>query len=97
MCERILNGTWPEDDRVASVRDIAIELGVNPNTAMRAFDYLQSCDVIFNRRGVGYFVQANAREKVLALQRKYFLEEEMPYFVQKMKLLGISVSDLKIG
>ena len=42
MCERILSGEWKSDERIASVREVAEQLGVNPNTALRSFDYLQS-------------------------------------------------------
>ena len=37
VCDRIASGRWPEQERVPSVRDMAAQLQVNPNTAMRAF------------------------------------------------------------
>ena len=70
-------------------------MGVNPNTVMRTFDYLQGEEIIFNRRGVGYFVAGDAKEKIMALQRKEFLEEELPLIRQKMQLLGISINELE--
>ncbi len=39
LCERIVAGEWQVDERVPSVRDVAAELGVNPNTVMRTYDY----------------------------------------------------------
>lgn len=95
ICERIVAGEWKEDDRIPSVRDVGIALGVNPNTVLRAFDYLQSCEIIYNRRGVGYFLSPEASKKVIALQKDYFLQEELPFILQKMKLLGITINDLK--
>lgn len=95
MCERILDGEWRDEERIDSVREVAEAMGVNPNTALRAFDYLQNADIIYNRRGVGYFVAIDARQKALQLQRDYFLIEELPYIVQQMRILGLSFDDLK--
>ena len=95
MCERILSGEWKSDERIASVREVAEQLGVNPNTALRSFDYLQSAEIIFNRRGVGYFVAPDAKSLALNLQREYFLTEELPYIASQMRVLGLSFDDLK--
>ncbi len=95
LMEQVLAGQLAADDRMPSVRDVAAAMGVNPNTVMRTFDYLQSEEIIYNRRGVGYFVAGDAKEKVLALQRREFLEEELPLIRQKMQLLGININELE--
>ena len=95
LMEQVLNGQLAADDRVPSVRDVAAQMGVNPNTVMRSFDHLQQREIIANRRGVGYFVASDARERILAEQRREFLEEELPQIRQKMQLLGISMDELK--
>jgi len=95
LCERIVAGEWAAEERIPSVRDVAIQLGVNPNTVMRTFDFLQQAEIIYNKRGVGYFVSSDAQEKILVLQRKEFVEDELPAFRQKMKLLGLTFDDLK--
>ena len=56
LSDRILASEWKQGERMASVRDVAEQLSVNPNTVLRAFDLLQESGIIFNRRGVGYFV-----------------------------------------
>ena len=94
LCERIATGEWQADERIPSVRDIAVQLGVNPNTVMRTFDYLQQSEIIYNKRGVGYFVSIDAVDKIRMLHRKEFLEEELPLFLQKMKMLGLSIDDM---
>ncbi|MBR0169940.1 MAG: GntR family transcriptional regulator [Bacteroidales bacterium] len=94
LMEQILRGEPAEDDRMPSVRDVAASMGVNPNTVMRTFEQLQSEEIIYNRRGVGYFVSPDAKEKILAEQRREFLEEELPYIRQRMKTLGISIDEL---
>ena len=51
LMDQLLAGTPPADERMPSVRDVAVSLGVNPNTVMRSFDYLQQEGIIYNRRG----------------------------------------------
>ena len=94
LMDQLLAGTPPADERMPSVRDVAVSLGVNPNTVMRSFDYLQQEGIIYNRRGVGYFASPDAKEKILAIQRREFLEEDLPIIKQKMRLLGISIDEL---
>ena len=96
LMDQLLAGTPPADERMPSVRDVAISLGVNPNTVMRSFDYLQQEGIIYNRRGVGYFASPDAKEKILAIQRREFLEEDLPIIKQKMRLLGISIDELTL-
>ncbi len=96
LMDQLLAGTPPADERMPSVRDVAVSLGVNPNTVMRSFDYLQQEGIIYNRRGVGYFASADAKEKILAIQRREFLEEELPLIRQKMKTLGIGIEELSL-
>ena len=95
MSERIVAGEWLEDERVPSVREVAAELGVNPNTVMRSFEYLQNAEIIYNRRGMGYYVSPKAKERIVELNRRYFFEDELPYIVQRMNMLGLSWDDLK--
>ena len=96
LMEQVLQGQLVADDRMPSVRDVAAQMGVNPNTVVRSFDYLQQEEIIYQRRGVGYFVGADARERILAHQRREFLEEDLPIIRQKMKLLGISIDELTL-
>ena len=96
LMEQILSGNPAEDERMPSVRDVAMSMGVNPNTVMRTFDYLQGEEIIYNRRGVGYFVGSDAKKKVLEEQRREFLQEELPLIRQKMKMLGIGIEELTL-
>ena len=96
LMEQILQGEPAEDDRMPSVRDVAASMGVNPNTVMRTFEQLQSEEIIYNRRGVGYFVSPDAKKKILAEQRREFLEEELPLIKQRMKMLGIGIDELML-
>ncbi|HET8865588.1 MAG TPA: GntR family transcriptional regulator [Gracilimonas sp.] len=93
--DQILNGKWSEGERVPSVREVAVLMEVNPNTAIRAFQDLQEEGILYNKRGVGYFVDDNALEKVKDLKREEFIQDKLPVFFKYMDQLEISFSDLK--
>ena len=87
---QILSGELKADDRLLSVRDLGIKLGVNPNTIMRSYETMQATGIIYNKRGIGYFVAENAKELVLKQMKEEFINEELPQVIKKMKLLGIT-------
>ena len=95
MQEKILRGDWREEERIPSVREMGSMVGVNPNTIARVYEHLQGMEIIYNKRGIGYFVSADAPERILQMQREEFLKNELPAVVKKMKLLGISLEVLK--
>lgn len=94
ICEQILTGALKPDERILSVREYGAEIGVNPNTIMRSYEKLTADGIIYNRRGIGYFISPDALDTVLAAQRKEFLEQELPQIIRRMKLLGISPETL---
>lgn len=94
ICEQILNGNLGPDARIPSVREYGADIGVNPNTVMRSYEKLTAEGIIYNRRGIGYFISQDARDIVLTAQRKDFLENELPSILKKMKLLGIKAEDV---
>lgn len=94
ISERILSGELKEGDRILSVRELGSELGVNPNTAMRSYEKLTGDGIIFNHRGIGYFVAEGARQAVLTQMRKDFMEGELPDILRRMKLLEINPQDI---
>lgn len=95
FCENILSQKWQANVRIPSVRDIAVAMEVNPNTAMRAFIYLQDKGIIYNKRGIGYFVSEEGYHKALELKRTMFFEKDLPVMLNTMKLLNISLEDIK--
>ena len=97
ICERILSGELGPDMRIPSVREYGAEIGVNPNTVMRSYEKLTNDGIIYNRRGIGYFISLNAREIVLEGMKKDFMENELPLILRKMTLLGIRFEDLQIN
>ena len=91
----ILNNKWDKDDRVPSVRELATLMEVNPNTAIRAFHELQDEKILYNKRGVGYFLSDDALSKVKAIKRNELIEVKLPALIKDMKLLDISFSEFK--
>ena len=94
ICDEVLVGKFAEDSRIPSVREYAAVVEVNANTVMRSFDQLQSQGIIYNKRGIGYFVAAGARERILALRKEQFLTNEVDYFFKQLYTLGISDTEL---
>ena len=95
LCDEIVAGQYHDDERIPSVREYAVLLQVNTNTAMKAYDQLARDEIIYNKRGIGYFVSAEARGKILEAQKAEFLEKEVPAILRKMELLGLDGSIFK--
>jgi DNA-binding transcriptional regulator YhcF (GntR family) len=92
--QKMLTNEWAEEERVPSVRELGTILQVNPNTAMRAFEYMQTENIIYSKRGMGYYVAENARKLILNLQKKDFFEEMLPETFKTMELLDISIDEM---
>ena len=90
----ILCNVYREEERIPSVREYAATVEVNANTMVRSYDYLQNQEIIYNKRGIGYFVAGNAREKIIALRKESFLNESLPEMFRQMQLLDIPVSEI---
>jgi DNA-binding transcriptional regulator YhcF (GntR family) len=93
-CEQILLGKWQLDERAPSVRELGALLEVNPNTVARSYDFLQTKEILVNKRGVGFFIAPNAADKIREFRRERFFEEELPVVFKTMKLLGIGIEDI---
>ena len=94
ICEQILSGSLAPEDRILSVREFGASIGVNPNTVARSYEKLTDAGIIYNKRGIGYFVSADALKAVQAQAREDFLQNEVPAFLKKMTLLGIEPSEI---
>ena len=95
VCEQILLKKWKLGDKIISIRDLAISMEVNPNTVQRAYDFLQQRDIITNKRGVGYFIEADAMDRILTFRREQFMENELPVFMRNIYLLKIDFKEIK--
>lgn len=94
MRDRILQGEWQPGERIPSIRELAVDIGVNPNTVTKSYQSLMERDIIENQRGLGYFVSAGARDKILADLKEEFVREELPRVFKTMRLLEMEIDEL---
>ena len=94
LCDEILAGKYKDDDRIPSVREYAVLLEVNTNTAVKAYDELARANIIYNKRGLGYFVTKGAKKQILKERKQAFMKEKLPELFRQMQLLDISMDDV---
>lgn len=94
IMDDIVTGIFPEEGRLPSVREYAGEAEVNPNTVMRSFDWLQQQQIIYNKRGIGFFVLPGACNRILEMRKDIFFNKEADLFFLRLKTLGISPQHL---
>lgn len=94
ICHQILEGKLPAGGRVPSVRDLASDFEVNRNTVLRTYALLYNDGIFENKRGVGYFVSDQAVKIIRRKEKKAFFKNELPEFIQKVKLLKLTEEDL---
>jgi GntR family transcriptional regulator len=95
ISDRILLKEWKQDERIPSVRELAVQLEVNPNTVMRTYDFLQQQNVIYNQRGIGYFVSADASKNALTYRKQEFVQKDLPDLFRNMYILGMQLQELQ--
>jgi len=93
--ENILTDKWQAGDKIASVRELAAEIEVNPNTVMRSYSSLQEQGILFNKRGIGFFVSDKAQKIIHKMDKDIFIKEELPSIFRKMKLLHVDFEELR--
>jgi len=94
ISERILMEKWGADEKIPSVREMAGTLEVNPNTVMRSYEQLQQAEIIYNKRGLGFFVSKAAIKNIKKLQQAKFMGYELPQFFKTISLLNISLEEI---
>ena len=94
LCDEILAGKYKDDDRIPSVREYSVLLEVNTNTAVKAYDELARANIIYNKRGLGYFVTPGAKKQILKERKQEFMKERLPELFRQMRLLGIGIEEV---
>lgn len=94
LCDEILTGKYNDDERIPGMREYAVLLEVNTNTTVKSYDLLASAGIIYNKRGLGYFVTPGAREQILKERRKDFMEQKLPEMFRNMRMLNISIEEV---
>ena len=95
ICERILLKQWKNGERIPAVRELAVQLEVNPNTVMRTYEFLQGQNIIYNQRGIGYFVGPDAIKHAMQYRKTEFIEKELPNIFRNIYLLDMDIDELR--
>lgn len=95
ICDHITIGKWLPEQKLPSVRDLAGDLQVNPNTVARTYEYLQNQELVFNKRGLGLFVAPDALQKIKMSRKERFLQQDLPDFFRNLYLLDIDLDEVQ--
>ena len=90
----ILEDVLKDGDALPSVRNVAAEYRLNPLTVLKGYQELVDDELVEKKRGLGMFVTAGARSKLLKNERQRFLDQEWPLVVASIERLGLSMEDL---
>lgn len=91
VVERVMDGTFPEGEAVPSVRQVSADYKINHLTVAKAYQELVDIGLLEKRRGLGMFVTQGARSALTANEQSRFLEEEVPAFAQRVRMLGLGM------
>lgn len=94
ISENILVGKWHPDEKIPSVRELGTDLQVNPNTVMRTYEFLQNKEVIYNKRGIGFFVAPDAVKNIKLFRKERFLQHDLPDFFRSIYHLEIDLNEI---
>lgn len=87
----ILCGALPEDEKLPSVRNLAMELSINPNTIQKAYGELERLGFIYTVKGRGNFVSANT---VLKEARRDELKVQLLQIVREGESIGFTRQEM---
>lgn len=95
LCRQIVRGELKAGDKLPSVRELAVQLGVNPNTVQRVYTELERLAVTETRRGLGTFITGD--ESRLKKLREELMAELIDSFIQDMKEMGFTSAEIVDG
>ncbi len=90
----ILAGEWLPGERIPSMRDLATVLTVNTRTIMKAYEYLENYGIISSRRGMGFYLEDDACQRVNEDRHREFFENTLSDVFNQMQLLDISIDEV---
>ncbi len=96
VADQILQDKIRAGEKIPSVRELAVDMEVNRNTVMRSYSLMEAEGIVENKRGIGFFVAADAKTNLLQMQKKTFIDEELPAILHRIKVLQLNSSDLQI-
>ena len=90
----IIDGVLDVGDSIPSVRQMAIEGGVNPLTVSKAYQELVDLKIVEKRRGLGMFVTEPAKRQLVKIEKEKFLKGDWPAILRKAQQLNIDLVKL---
>ncbi|MEO0437640.1 MAG: GntR family transcriptional regulator [Pseudomonadota bacterium] len=94
VIERVLDGSFPEGEAIPSVRQVATDYRINHLTVGKAYQELVDMGLLEKRRGLGMFVATGARRSLTNDEQQRFIDEELPAFAERVRVLGMQMSDV---
>ena len=91
---QIVGGVWLPDLRMPSIKELSVAMSVNNRTVLKAFDDMQSENVIYQKRGLGYYVSPAAIANINRVKREEFFASTLPEFLREMRTAGIEPDDV---
>ena len=95
LVDQILTGKLAPGDKIPSVRELAVDLEVNRNTVMRSYALMEQEGIVDNRRGIGFFVSEQARQRLAVDEKAQFIRDELPKLIHQAKVLKMTLSDFQ--
>ncbi len=92
--DAILGGSLAEDDRAPSTNELAAFHRINPATAAKGVNLLVDKGILVKRRGIGMFVAAGARDRLLSERRSAFADRFVDPLLAEARALGLGPDDL---
>lgn len=91
---QIISDTWVADCRMPSIKELSVTMSVNNRTVLKAFEDMQAQNVIYQKRGLGYFVSPDAKANIYRIKREEFFATTLPEFIREMKTAGVTAKDI---
>lgn len=89
---RIIRGDYSPGEKLMSIRDIAKEMKVNPNTIQRSYQNLEESELIYTERGIGSFITEDI-EKIKSL-RDSLAKEIVKDFIEDVYSIGLDLEEV---
>lgn len=93
--QQIIDGTLAEESQVPSINEMAVFYRINPATALKGVNLMVDAGVLYKRRGIGMFVAAGARQRLLAERREGFQEDYVRPLAAQALALGLSPAQVE--
>lgn len=95
ICRQIVRGDLSPGEKLPSVREMAVQMGVNPNTVQRTYAELERMAVVETRRGLGTFVTEDQTQ--LKELRTNLKNEQITAFITHMQEMGFTPQEIILG